>query len=493
MGISTGIAQTRVPIIAIRMDPSRASSNPGEKPKILAFDQKIAAGVATANQPVLVTSDAESERLFGVGSMIDMICKAIRLNDEAGVSEIWGLPVEDASGGTAAAGSITITVTTAVAGTLRIYFGVDYVDVAVPAGTAQDTIAAALKAAIDAATHLPVTATVLANAVSVMFKHKGLQGNAFKMQANYFGASGGEVMPGGVTATIVQLMGGLVDPTLTTAISALSDDEYDAIVFGWNDASNLGTLVTELSRRWGYTVMVDSLAWAAMADAVGDLVTFGTTNLNSPHLTLAGYEEANITPPWVWAAAYAAAVHTSLVLDPARPCQTIELKGVLPTLRGSRFTYANRDSLLNAGIATATSTSTAAHIEREIMTYQKNDAGVADDSMLDIQTMATNRKLNREIVSFFGTKYPRCKLTDDPEDGDALPDNTMTPGLANTEIIGLYDDWAADGLVQDPETFAAALEVERDDDDPDRLNCLFPPELVGQFRVFAIVNQFRNR
>ncbi|HCR8346679.1 TPA: phage tail protein, partial [Shigella flexneri] len=45
--------------------------------------------------------------------------------------------------------------------------------------------------------------------------------------------------------------------------------------------------------------------------------------------------------------------------------------------------------------------------------------------------------------------------------------------------------------VEKYDLFKQYLIVERDADNPNRLNTLFPPDYVNQLRVFAVVNQFR--
>jgi phage tail sheath gpL-like len=41
------------------------------------------------------------------------------------------------------------------------------------------------------------------------------------------------------------------------------------------------------------------------------------------------------------------------------------------------------------------------------------------------------------------------------------------------------------------EAFRAHLIVQRNADDPNRLDVLFPPDLVNQLRIFAVLAQFR--
>ena len=47
------------------------------------------------------------------------------------------------------------------------------------------------------------------------------------------------------------------------------------------------------------------------------------------------------------------------------------------------------------------------------------------------------------------------------------------------------------GLVENLRQFKAHLIVERDSDNPNRVNVLYPPDLINQLRIFAVLGQFR--
>jgi len=47
------------------------------------------------------------------------------------------------------------------------------------------------------------------------------------------------------------------------------------------------------------------------------------------------------------------------------------------------------------------------------------------------------------------------------------------------------------GLVEDLRNFKRYLIVERDPNDPNRVNVLYPPDLINQLRIFAVLAQFR--
>ncbi|UGY21517.1 hypothetical protein HU675_0026175 [Bradyrhizobium septentrionale] len=47
------------------------------------------------------------------------------------------------------------------------------------------------------------------------------------------------------------------------------------------------------------------------------------------------------------------------------------------------------------------------------------------------------------------------------------------------------------GLVENLAAFKQHLIVERDPNDPNRVNVLYPPDLINQLRIFAVLAQFR--
>jgi phage tail sheath gpL-like len=87
-------------------------------------------------------------------------------------------------------------------------------------------------------------------------------------------------------------------------------------------------------------------------------------------------------------------------------------------------------------------------------------------------------------------KYARCKLANDGTKfgpGQAI----VTPNIIKAEIVAEYREAEFDGLVENTDIFKKFLIVERDSTDPNRINVLYPPDLVNQLRMFAVLGQFR--
>lgn len=482
-------ANVRVPLFYAEMDNSQAGYF-SQNLRTLLIGQKLAAGVAVADTPILVSRSDEAKTQFGIGSMLARMHEVYRANDSVG--EVWCLPLADNGAGAAAAGSLTVTGPASAAGTLNLYVGAQRVQVAVTAAESADAIAAAINAAINADTTLPVTSTVATNVVTVTARHKGTLGNAIKMQLNYRGSAGGETTPAGVAVAVVALTGGTTDPVLTTALAAMGDEEYDFIIMPYTDSTSLDalkTLMNDTTGRWAYNKQIYGHVYSAKADSFANLVTLGTAR-NDQHASIAGYETGVPNTPWDYAAAYGARNAVFIAVDPARPTQTGELIGILPAPAGSRFIMTERQTLLNSGIATSYVGGGAVRIERAITSYQKNAWNQADPSYLDSETLHTLAHIIRRLRSVVTSKYPRHKLANDGTRfgaGQAI----VTPSVVRGELLSLYAEMENEGTVENAKEFGAHLIVERNAQNPNRLDVLLPPDLVNQLRIFSVLAQFR--
>jgi phage tail sheath gpL-like len=129
-------------------------------------------------------------------------------------------------------------------------------------------------------------------------------------------------------------------------------------------------------------------------------------------------------------------------------------------------------------------------ILREQTTYRLNLYGQSDDAYELVTTLATLAKLLRNQKHAITSKFPRSKLADDGTKfgpGQAI----VTPGIIKAELVNEYqlDMW--NGLVENLKAFKANLIVERDPNNPNRINVLYPPDLINQLRIFAVLAQFR--
>jgi phage tail sheath gpL-like len=451
-------------------------------------------GTAVPNVPIPVPSQADARQLFGYGSMLDGMVESFTKNNFA--QELWVVPIAEAAAGVPATGSITVTTPATQAGTLPIY---------IAGRKAIADVAKKIGDAINADMSMPVTAlTGVAGTVDLTAKHKGVEGNEIDIRLAYGGALAAERIPIGLVVTIPpghKLSGGTGTADITTALTNLGDEIYEYTATGLTDSTALSLLETEYSfgdtGRWGWLRQLYGHVFAAYKGVeVGEdkgysgLLEYGPSN-NSGVLSIMGVESNSPSPPWVWAAAYAAKAARALLNDPARPLQTLVLEGCVPAPKHQRFTKKQCNDLSGVGIATqGVNDDGIPAILRESTTYQKNLYGQGDDAYELVPTLATLAALFRSQRHAITSKYPRHKLADDGTRfgaGQAI----VTPKIIKAELIAQYRADEFLGRVENATAFKKNLIVERDPTDPNRVNVLYPPDLINQLRIFAVLAQFR--
>lgn len=482
----------RVNIFTMEFDASAASGALPETPSVaLIFGQRTAAGTAAAGARVRVTAPGQAAELFGAGAQAALMVRSYFANNQT--TECFVIPLDDNPAGAAAQGSITVSASTPDSGTVFLYIGGQRLTVGVNPADTSASLAAAIVAVINAAPALPVTAAVNGtnpDTVDLTAKNKGEAGNDISVLANL---NAGEAFPGGVDLLSPgRISGGTGNPDLTAAIAAMGDDVYTDIACPFNDAVNLALLKTEMERRWAPvagSVVYGGTAYAVANLSLAGLSAFGATH-NSQHLSVLGLE-GSPTPHWQAAAALCGAISREAAIDPARPFQTVPLRGILPPVPEDRFEWNERNLLLYDGISTVTfDADGTCRIERIITTYRQNAAGEDDISYLDLNTVKTLLYYRFSLLSRFRKKFPRHKLAND-RDRFSPGQPIMTPGLARAEIISHYMDVVWNGLFENLETFKKSLLIERDAANPSRLLGLVSPDVINQFRQLAVRNQFR--
>lgn len=469
----------------IEFNASQAVSGPQVQPqRALVIGQKLVAGTAPAGAAVRVTSADQAVQLFGRGSMLAAMCAAFLANNP--VAEMSAFPLADNGAGVAATKTITITGPATAAGTLNILIAGRRIQAPVSAGDTASDVAMSARIAINAALDLPVTGAEVGGVITLTARHKGAAGNDIDVRVNY---RAGEVTPAGLAVVVAAGVNGTGNPDASTVFDAIGDEWFNTFVLPYTDAANLDAYDAELADRFGPLRMIDGLAFSAAAGAHGTLAALGNGR-NGPHVSIGGIK-GSPTPPWETAAAYAGQVSYHGAIDPARPFQTLVVKGVLAPAVADRFSRAERNLLLADGISTFTVDQGGnVLIERPVTTFQTNAFGLPDTAYLDVNTLLTLSYLRWSMRARLASKFPRHKLANDGTlygPGQAI----VTPKVIRAELVSLFGDWMELGLVEDIEQFKRDLIVERDAGDPNRLNALIPSNLVNQFRVFAGQVQFR--
>jgi phage tail sheath gpL-like len=485
-------ANIKVPLYWVEVDPSMAGL-PTINLRGLLVGVKTADGDAPADIAVPIGSQAQADKAFGEGSELARMFKAFFANNFA--NEVWGLPMDEPASAQAATAAIVVTTPPSEAGTIHLYVGGEYVPVNVLTTDTVTMIGDSIAEAINTDTSLPVTAVNAAGTVTLTSVFKSINANEIMLILNYYGTTGGQQTPIGLGITVpVALAGGTGTPLFTTAIANLGEEPYEYVGMPYTDSNSLFEWDQEYGftdqGRWGWQRELFGHVICAKRGAYATLLTFGDT-MNSGVESVMGFELASPSPNFEWTAAYCAKTQRAFINDPARPLQALTLNQIKPAPIHQRFDFIELNSLALNGIAIQkTGPDGQPMIAREQTTYQLNLYGQPDDAYELMTTLATLAKLLRNQKHAITSKFPRHKLANDGTKfgpGQAI----VTPGIIKAELINQYRQDMFSGLVEDLSNFKRNLIVERDPNDPNRVNVLYPPDLINQLRIFAVLAQFR--
>jgi len=486
IGFNEVPASVRVPWLYAEFDNSAAQQGPNQQPyKVLMFGPQLAGGSASEGSINLINSSGlNADTLFGQGSLLAAMAKSFR--EVNTFNELYCVPMDDAGASVVADGSYEFLTPSTASGVFSIYIAGRRYAFAVAVADTEATMATALAAAITADADALVTGIVNggnADMVDFAAKNKGLQGNDIDIRLNY---ASDDATPVGITGTITAMASGAGQPDLSTVLAGLPDDQYILMVSPWVDSGNRAALEVELGNRFGPLQQIDGYCHYYKTDTLGNLVTFGD-GLNSQFTIVhrAGGPEHGASQ----ISRKVALITRAGEIDPARPFQNLEVTGMLAEDESERLPLEDRNTLLFNGIATDKIVAGKVILERVITTYQTNNAGAADTSYLDLNTLLTLSFLRYDWRNYILGKYPRHKLADDGSrfsEGQPI----MTPGLGKAEAIKKFREWEFNGLVEGADQFKGELIVERNAGDPNRLDFMLPPDLVNQLRVVGTQFKF---
>jgi len=487
-------SNTRAPFFYAEFDNSMANTATAIQ-RTLLIGQMLSTATATPDIPQKVSSESAVAGICGNGSMLHNMMAAYLANDIS--AEIWILPLSDGTTGTtAAAGKLKVVTAAAATGVLSLYIAGMRVQLTVVSTDDNVAVAAAIAAAINGQSKLPVTAvvdTTATDTVNLTAKNKGAHGNSIDIRLNYQGTAGGEETPQGMELRVTPMAGGAGAPSLTESLGNLQDRAFDFIVNPYTDTTSLDAVkefLSDATGRWSYAQQLYGHSFGALAGTYGSLSAAGEAR-NNQHETLLGIN-GSPTPAYLWAAALTGAIAPSLRNDPGRPTQTLTISGVLAPPLESRFMLTERNNLLYSGISTFTvADDGSVQVEKTITTYQKNKFGDADDSYLNIETLYLLMFVTRFLRTQITSKFGRMKLANDGTrfaPGSAI----VTPNVIRAELIAQYRTLEYNGYVQDAAAFAQTLLVERNSSNTKRIDVLWTGTLIDQLEIFALLNQWRR-
>jgi phage tail sheath gpL-like len=266
------------------------------------------------------------------------------------------------------------------------------------------------------------------------------------------------------------MTGGATDPDVNNALSAVFSEHYHIISTPYNDQTSLTTLRTHLDNVSGPMEQRGAVGVYGYGGALASATTLANA-INHGRI-LGAYLRGTRSISYEIASAMAAVM--AFEEDPSRPLNTLELKGIHAPAIDQRLSRTEQESCLYNGVTPLeVGPGEKVQIVRAISTYIKDAQGIEDISLLDITTIRTLdyvRKACRERISL---RFPREKLS------------SKTPPKVKTELLDVLYKLEDLEIVEEVAANQDGLIVERDLQDPNRLNAKIPTDVVNGLHVFA--------
>jgi len=391
----------RKPEIYIEYDTSRAAAGlPSGANKVLLLGQKTSAGTAEVNVPKEIYSESDAIKYFGAGSILhQMVAAAITANKYV---YLYAMCVADADESVAASGTITVTGPATGAGLMTVNIGNVSLEKSVASGDAAADIASDIADLINNKPALPVSATAAAGVVTLTAKNKGTLGNSVVVTVDN--------TADGVSAAIVAMTGGLVDPDLTAALTAIQAVRYQFISSPFFDTTALGKLKTHVELVSDPIEQKGGVVVFPFLGTLANVLTL-TANYSQTGRLLCQYLRSTKSLPWELSAGVAAIF--GFEEDPAKPFDGVAVPGIAAPAIADRLTRAEQETCLHAGITPLEVNSTGeVEIVRAITTYTQNESGVDDDALLDLSRIRVLDYTRDAVRTRLKLRFPQAKLTD---------------------------------------------------------------------------------
>lgn len=447
---------------------------------------------AQTAQPIWIAGLTQAATLFGLGSMLYASVAAYLLNNPY-ESDLWALPLPDASGSSAATATLTVTGAATANGTQYIYVNGVRISVPVTSGMAATAMAAAIQAAVAAVPTIEVTATVSAAVVTFTANHKGAAGNTNQVAVNYGGARNQEFGVSGQALAVTAFTGGATDPDMTNLQTILGTQTFDFILHPYVGLTSLGqstAAMSNISGRWSYAAQFYGHVWVNRQDSAAGHITFNAS-INDPHLSVIE-TPVLIVPNWRVVAAVVGNAAPSIRNQPNLPLIARPVQGIPAPVSGTAFTFPNQQALLTSGGSQLYWDEGAGQcrIQRIVTTYQTSATGVPDQSYLDVGVLYTLAELGRREKAMTLAQFTNVLLAaDGTRAGAGIP--LVTPKIYKAALYAMFRQAEADGLVQSVDVFMSNVVVQINPNNPARLDTYVPPNLVVGLEVVALMNAFR--
>ena len=428
-----------------------------------------------------IFSRKEAGDTYGYGSPIERIAAELLPDNGDGVGSIpvTVYPLEDDGGGSVSTGSIDAAgVIQNATDVFEIKVNGISTQVTIPATTIPDDALELIKTAIDAVIEMPVIGGVVAaGSLPVTSKWEGENANDIFIEIEGF--------TNGLTFSVVQPVGGTVNPDVDTALALIGDVWETMIISGFNYDDNATITKYEIfgEGRWGALTRKPLVVFTGTGEATQATVTGVTDLLKAKRINVIETVPGSVSLPWSIAGRAAGRALSIANNNPPQDYAGRPLTGIDPGTDAEQWTYAQRDDAVKKGASTTELVDGVPEMSDTVTTYHPDgELPPAYRYVVDIVKLQTVL-FNLDLI-FAADDWKGAPLLSD--DTPTTNPTAKKPKDAVAAVASLVDNLALNAIISAPGTAKESIVAEINGTNPKRLDVAFTIQLSGNTNIISV-------
>ena len=475
MNLKPNIPETMIPGTYIAYNFNAGPNGlPANIQKLLLIGDISSSGTLAVDTPTPVYTENDADTLCGQGSVLHQMYKAAKKAYK--YAQITLLRHAAPTGGAATVWPFTVTGSATDSGSVQISWNGGSTAVAVAKSATSETVANAIKAAINNEPNAPFTASVTETSesegddeytVTLTAKCKGAYIDAAISISMQCSASGIALEASTKTAGT-----GTVD--VEDALAAAFPERFHLIVLSVSDPTNLGYLKTHLENAAG---PLENRGQRGITAMVANDVTSAITaaGKNYERICLAAVKTAIDTTPWEIAAGIGARFAANN--QPNIPMNGAAITGLPVPATENKWTGEEQDALLYGGVIPLVEIDGELCMVRAVTTRSTQN-GVRFTKLIDTGVIATLDYFRDAIRSMHKTKYNNAVIHSKLLDALNEDNIAIAKQLEDIQLLRNVDDYVDSFITQES-------------DETGRVLCQIPaPVVPGLNQIYSTIDLY---
>jgi len=466
---------------------------------VVLYGHKTSGGSMNDNVKTSCATRSQARALAGKGSMLEQMVTVFRKN--APTHPLYIVSIADS--GTAEVRTITVGSVPAAGGTGVINIMGELVSISIAAGDSANAVAAALNAAINAYDNpqtghaMPYAAAVETNVVTLTARHKGAY--AAEIGVSVPVLDGGNALTS--VLTIAVGTAGAGTPDTSTANAAIEEDDWSFLISAFGDDTNVGkydALLSEISGRWSYANQKFGMAYYPKRESQANLISYGEGKDSWKLCAIPTFASGDHSEPgYLWVTAMIARVAPWLAGgstgDVNRNQTGLVVEGITAPADTAYWPdLATRNAFLSSGLSSWSINGNGRVTVDKIITHARTTAGVPDTTFRDIQKPHALMYSLRYMLAQLAYEHSNKVIADDNPGAVA---SISTPKDIEATCYHAYVGLELRGVLENSATALKNLSVERNLDNPNRVDAIVPMDFTNPLDIFSglarVYSQFR--